>query len=408
MIYRVFIRRNLDGTLRRYRVVLVVIATGAAALLVFSAVIGQGAAAVSTSLSTDSAISSIRLDSMTSRGDSVQLTKPALDKVRAIDGVVAVEPWAQEALTPEDAALWLDKNTPLAFWGTPRIAAVQPKVVAGKDAVGPREILLPNRVGDRDYTSSVGRKFHFSYIVRTGVASGSPEPIDLLVVGVYDNSHPGQDGEIAAYISPKLVTLLVAAKAGLAKDRFNADAHVYPSAFVQVRDVSMVEKVQSRLVGEGYGASSIVSQVGALPRILQLLGYLNLAIAVALALLCVGAGLSIGSASLAQRGRDIGLLRALGWGRRRVLRSLMAEIGVFGVICAVLACLLGIALSFLANSVLGGSTVWGVEFVTGVRLPALAWLGIVLIGLPAAVVLGAVRPMARLARIDPDDALRQL
>lgn len=166
--------------------------------------------------------------------------------------------------------------------------------------------------------------------------------------------------------------------------------------------------VQSALANNQYNVSSIVSQVTQLPGLLQILSFMNSAIAILLLLFCLGFGISIGSAWLAQRGREIGLLRALGWTQRRVFKVLILEITAAGLACSIVGTLLGVLLSTVAGILLGGHTVYGIEFGQQITLPGWQWFVAVLFGLPIALGLGAIRPVSRLARVAPDDALRQL
>ena len=295
----------------------------------------------------------------------------------------------------------------MVYWATPRIAAVQPKIVAGRDVTAPDEIVLPDVVAGRDLTEVVGSTYPFQYTVRTGVDTGTANLVDLTVVGLFDNANPGSDGETAGYVSIELENVLIAAMDGLSADVFNPDSFNYPKAFVTVDSATNVPAVQGALTADGFAASSIVSQASELPRALSMLGAVNRGIAVALGLFCLGAGLAIGSAALALRGRDIGLLRAIGWTRRRVLNALVTEVAVAGAVCSVVAVVLGTLASLAITAGLQGSAL-GVTFADGVAAPDARLLVAVLLGLPAALTLGAWRPVRRLSAVEPDDALRQL
>jgi hypothetical protein len=412
MIDRTLILRNLWSSMGRYRVVLFFIATAAAALLLLSAVVGQGASNVSAQLSHNSAVSSLQIASASTTGNAVQLDRKTLAAVAAVAHVKSVDPWAQEGIIAQSESLWADPGTPLVFWATPRIAYAQPKIVSPLRArvanLAPDQILLPSRVGSKSFSKTVGKTFTFTYTVATGASSGVDQKISLAVVGLYDNSVPGNDGTSAVYISQSLESKLIAARAGLPHALSPGDSYVYPEAYVNVDGVDHVTAVQTALAKRGYNVSSIASQVTQLPGLLRLLSYLNTAIAVILLLFCFGSGISIGSAWLAQRGREIGLLRALGWTRARIFVDLVLEIGAAGVVCGIAGIATGLILSVLASLALSGRTVDGIEFADGVTLPGWYWFAGVLVGLPVALAIGAIRPVSRLARLAPDDALRQL
>lgn len=407
-----FIRRNLRSSTTRYRLVLVLMAVAAAALLLLSAVVGQGAAVLSEQLSHQSAVSSLKVTSASTSGTAVQLDAANLEKLATKKHVRSVDPWAQEGVMAQDSVLWAGPNTPLVFWATPRIAYAQPKIVDPKGGAAPAltgtQVIFPDQVGTKRFKGLVGKTFTFTYTVATGVDSGVDQEMKLTIAALYDNSVPGDDGQSAVYVSQSLESRLIAARNGLAHASTPGPGYVYPSAYVDVDDVSNVRRVQAKLAGQNYNVSSIASQVTQLPGLLRILSYLNVFIAITLLIFCLGSGIAIGSAWLSQRGREIGLLRALGWTRQRVFRSLVLEISAAGFICSIAGVIIGVITSTIASQLIAGRTVYGIEFATDLALPQWYWFVGVLIGLPIALALGAIRPVARLSRVAPDDALRQL
>lgn len=409
MINRMFVLCDLRLSLAKHRLMLVVIAAGAALLLLVSSVVGQGTSVASGQLPQPSGIGTIKLTSASVAGNAVQLTHEALDHVLGVRGVEAVQPWAQEGLMPESQELWADANTPLVFWATPRIRYAQPSLVAPRGpeaALADNEIILPATIGDKSFAACVERTFSFSYTVATGASRGESQLLDLRVAGLYDNSMPGARDQNEVFVSLPVEEKLIMARSGTPSEAGLAESYTFPAAFVDVTDADTAASVQSTLQAAGYGVSG-VSSVTAQPGALRLLGSVNAGLAVLLLLFCVGSGLAIGAAWLRRREREIGLLRALGWTRARIFTLLLAEIAGAGLLSALAGAALGVVASAVVSVLLGGASVFGVAFAGGVTLPNPTWLALVVVGLPVALAVGAIRPLRRLARTDPDDALRR-
>lgn len=103
--------------------------------------------------------------------------------------------------------------------------------------------------------------------------------------------------------------------------------------------------------------------------------------------------------SVQQRTREIGVLRAIGWPRSRVLRFILVEAGVLG--CIAIGC--GLLLALISASLL--ARVPAIREVTG---PLLTWQGLLIGAVPAGVatLLGGWYPAWRATRIPATEALR--
>ncbi|MEU9047816.1 MULTISPECIES: FtsX-like permease family protein [unclassified Kitasatospora] len=130
-----------------------------------------------------------------------------------------------------------------------------------------------------------------------------------------------------------------------------------------------------------------------------LLGFAGLAVLVGIFLI-----LNTFSMLVAQRTRELGLLRALGAGRRQVTRSVLTEALLLGVVGSTLGLGAGIGLAALLKSLISsfGVDLSGTALVINPLTPAAAYGVGVLVTLVAAYL-----PARRAARISPMAALRE-
>lgn len=104
--------------------------------------------------------------------------------------------------------------------------------------------------------------------------------------------------------------------------------------------------------------------------------------------------------SLVERYREFGVLRALGWSRRRLVALIFGE----AAIIAMLGALLGVGLAFVAVQLLAQ-----LPSLAGVLRPTYAaWVfGRAMLTAVAVTVLGALYPALRAARLSPQEAMRR-
>ena len=103
--------------------------------------------------------------------------------------------------------------------------------------------------------------------------------------------------------------------------------------------------------------------------------------------------------SVSERTREIGIKRAIGGSRRRIVRELVAEAGVIGAIGGFVGLALGALVVFLANEAGRSSGTSLFELTPGTALFAVAFSTI--LGMVAGIV-----PAWNAARLDPVAALR--
>ncbi|MFN8422699.1 MAG: FtsX-like permease family protein [Anaerolineae bacterium] len=103
--------------------------------------------------------------------------------------------------------------------------------------------------------------------------------------------------------------------------------------------------------------------------------------------------------SVLERTREIGVLRAVGWRRRRVVGRIALESLLLGAVGGVIGTALGVCLMLMMSFVPLFGDLLGAAYTPGVFLKAAA----VSLGLGA---LGSVYPAWRASRIAPAEALR--
>lgn len=181
------------------------------------------------------------------------------------------------------------------------------------------------------------------------------------------------------------------------------DAQWYASVLVTGDDT---DRISRDIAAEGFAVATAEQTVGDYKSIVNgILLLLNLLAAVAIAAAMFGI-INTLMMSIQERTRQIGMLRALGMGRRRIFTSVAMEAALLGVIGSVVA----VALGVLAGRLLGPLAL----DLAGLDLPGLQLfefsatsLAAIVVGVTFASLVAAMPPALRAARMDPMDALRE-
>jgi hypothetical protein len=330
--------------------------------------------------------------------------------MRRIPGVQDVKPSAQFGISVVgDPGL----SAAGAFWATPRVPWVQPRVTVAfpgiptDHALADDEVYLPDTHPGTTSTSLLGKRITIQYTKATGPSQGEAVEATVHVIGLFDNSMPGADGETAVYVSDSLFRTLLSAQLGLTQARPIPDGYAYPTVYVKASSTDRVAPVQSALVRMGFNAQSLAAQTQELPGVLRLVSRLDDVLGAVLLLFCVGVGLSLGGTWSALRRWDVGLLASLGWSRARILGSYTSEIFIIGLAVGLGSAVLGCLVSQALGLALSGHELLGATFSGGLVLPPPLWLIAVLVGIPLALMVGSVTRLLRLASLAPDVALRR-
>jgi len=399
------VRQNVAISLRRQRALLGLLVAIVAALLACNGVVGAGVSRYASTAQQRSALNLIELSSVASSARR-ELSDDTLREVASVPGVTGVYPWFQVDLSLSDSADWPDPGlNPGAIWGTPVIPGLEPRALQGSlPADGPAagQIALPHSVPGGTLDHLLGRDVTLEYTRVVGPGEGAPSRVTFRVVAIVDNGTPGDDGPSPSYVALESLRSMLSS----AGSQGNQPA-TYRTAYARVQGPDDVARVQTELASRGFAVSSLATRMSSLGGLFGILRLATWVFAALLALVCLAVGSAIGSAWVTQRTREVGLLKAIGWGPRRITGSLLLELGVVGLIASVIGSLLGTVLSLVL-------TAW-VAHAQIDLLPVEAWqtpglpLTLAAVAMvPVCIWIGSARSAIRVARVDADDALRDL
>jgi len=311
--------------------------------------------------------------------------------IRALPGVAAVDPQVQ---VPFEAVEFSGFGMPKIITGhvagadlgldSSRVAAAQGRLLTAADEGADVAVL----------GSDIAREF--------GVASG--ETIDLRgvpfeVVGVLEPTLSSPDSSalvpLAAAQELFIDTLPPTLGAALDPNTIATQFLVYPEAGAD--EAALADQIDALPAKVSTMTSAdFDQQVGSTTLIFN-----AIIIGVAVISLVVG-GLSVINTmamSVTERTREIGIKRAIGGSRRRIIRELVAEAGVIGIIGGVLGLALGAMVVFVANE--AGRSSGTILFDLTPSTAAFAVGFSTILGMVAGIV-----PAWSAARLDPVQALR--
>lgn len=216
-------------------------------------------------------------------------------------------------------------------------------VDAAQTAVGPGRILTRNVKEGRAFEPSeravavldlhYARFYDFAVGDEVDVGDSS-----FKVVGIVELTDTSQAAAANVYVPIADARRL----AGLPEDQVN-EVHV------QVREASDTDEVVSRIDGAVGQVSAITSD--SLVQVFGAVGRISARFSTIAGLVGLIAGLLLGWLALqglvAERRRDIGLLRAVGWRRRDVIRAFSTEAGLLSVVGALVGVLVGVGVVLL-------------------------------------------------------------
>jgi putative ABC transport system permease protein len=314
-----------------------------------------------------------------------------MDDLRTIDGVAAVVPSAS-TIAQELGAVQF--GPPDQVWGTP----------IGLD--GGRETYVPTIATGRALTTADEGKdvavIGSSIAGKRSAGVGDSITIDdrpFEVVGVYEPTLSTPDVTISVpFTTAQAVVhddLPLAIRDALNASDLVTSFTIYPAEGVD--DAALASTIEARvpgvkaLTGAAYD-KTVSSSVAVFNSIIVGIGVISLIVG----------GLSVINTmamSVAERTREIGIKRAIGARRRRIIRDLMTEAGVIGAIGGALGVVLGAVVVLLVNEAGRSSGTVLFELTPSTAIFALTFSTV--LGVVAGII-----PAWNAARLDPVAALR--
>ncbi|WP_156887519.1 FtsX-like permease family protein [Propionicicella superfundia] len=382
------IRAVMPRTLRRHAAWAVATALLSAASILVGSLLASSLSDEARRLNHDPGLTTIRVGSG-SNGAGRPVVAGDLPALRGIPAVADVTPFAQ---------IRIDIGEPARrMWLTPQVAALDPDIVAGVAPIRDDEILVPDAAAG---SLPLGTVHEF----RVTAAGRDPTAFRVTVVGTFDNSLPGYAGAEAVYTTNGLVSAVLTARSPAGTD---PDALGYDAAFVRVASVADVATVEEALRARGYATESVAGAAPSLSAGLSVLSWSSPVLVVIVAIVALMSGTVLGSGLRAERASEVGVLRALGWQRARIVRLYLCELTCVAAAVAITAVALGLGACW-ATSWLAAGREWA-----GVTIPATpspGWSHVVLtvVGVPAGAIVGGLRAVLAVAGRPPDDAIREL
>lgn len=395
---------NVRSMWRRYLGLTVLLAVAAAVCVTALGISDRADRAAHDRVQEGTANRSLTVDRLMERPDAKPLSSEAVRLLSALPGVAGVEPRAQVSFGYKDEqvpGVLLYATTPRPSLLPPLLATVRPQVFP----LGPGEIALPKQSQGSDLTPLLGQRITVSTTRATSAGEGTGESDTLRVVALFDPSWQ-LDGPGAAYADPATVVRWAAAKAGVTEAEFT-DSVGYDRITVLAGTAAGVPDVLHGIQAAGYAASSLQQELSALPGVLSLIRTVGQVLLVVLGIVALVGAVVVTGALSRQRAREIGILKALGFGNRSVLTMFVAETGLIGATGATLGALLGFAGAATAAAALRGKPELAPYLTDSLPLPDPArLLGVLLLTL-AVTVLGAWVPARRAAQLSPSDAIKE-
>ena len=316
-----------------------------------------------------------------------RISRDLIPKIEAVPQAAAVAPFVTgyAQVVGSDGKV-LSGGSPSAFAWISQQRLNPLHLVSGHAPVGDNQLVV-------DQGSFVDGHFHLGQKVRL-LPLGADQLFTVVGVMEYKSSNQeaqrlvalSQAGAARVFATTEVNQVFVAARSGTTNSQLVAAvAKVLPKGVEAETGAQFRTDLQNAL-------GSIVSFISTALRIFA---------AVAL---IVGAFIIYNTFSItvAQRTREMALLRAIGATRRQVTRSVVAESLVIGVVSSIAGTLFGLLLGWLALLLFASL---GVRLGTSIALPPGGLIAGVVLG-TAITLLAAVIPARRAARTPPIAALR--
>ncbi|MFT4158114.1 MAG: FtsX-like permease family protein [Microbacterium sp.] len=393
----------LPGLLRRYRALVLVAVAGIAIVGSIVPLASNTAASAATAKEGlgSPALSAVMLSaSGGTNAPEKPLNGASLEEIASVEGVDSAVGWSQALLTVQHGSAVIFPNL------TPRFPPLQPALIAGREPVKAGELVLSAALVD-ELGIDLGDTTVATY--NTYVSAGVQEGVDVevTIVGEYDATTTGIDGDLAAYGDPAWVNVVLAAQQGVPPGEQAVKGVSFQYVYVIAKSRDNVSAVVEQLRALGYTASSLSALLSGVEPVQAVLDLLRVIMASLLViLLLVVAGTAASSLLVSKRG-EIGLLRAFGWPRRHVLLAFILQFGALGAVIGGMGAALG-AGGLAILSLLFPDGIFGLPVEVGLSPTSIGVLAVFLVAPPLLFALSAALPALRAASTPPDEVLRDL
>ncbi|RZB20065.1 FtsX-like permease family protein [Streptomyces sp. F001] len=332
------------------------------------------------------------LDEVVPSGATATLPAALADRVARVDGVAAARAEAEatnitvvnadnESVGPTTGAPTIGTN-----WNPSDRSPVE--LTSGHAPHGPAEALIDSETADR-------RNVRIGDVVTVIAAPGSFR-VEVVGIVTFTTTNPG--AALVFVDTPTAQTKLLGVE--------GAATSITVDAADGVSDTTLKQRVAAALGADRYSfrtadeqAESDVEQLGGFLDVIKyvMLGFAGVAVLVGVFLI-----VNTFSMLIAQRTRELGLLRALGADRRQVRRSVLTEALLLGLVGSTLGLAAGIGLAAGLIELMGllGMNIKSTEMVIGWGTPLAAYV----VGVGVTFV-AAYLPARRAAGVSPMAAL---
>jgi putative ABC transport system permease protein len=329
--------------------------------------------------------------------ERVTTTIPAaeVDTIRGIPGVAS----ATGVAFADGARLIGSNGKVVSSAGPPRFGADWPSQSGN---VRLREGRGPTADNEIAINASLAKAGNVKVGDTVGVLTLQPrKPFTIVGVFGYPGGEDSQGGsQVIAFTLPVAQELML----GQAGAFSNVDVKAAPG----VSDEQLRDRVASAL-GSGYqvktGQQLADEQASSLQQVLKFFNYILIGFASVSLFVAIFLILNTFSIIVAQRTRELALLRAIGANRRQVIGSVLLEAVVVGLLASVIGLALGVGAGALLAKVFASFGGGGL-ILAPLAVPMAAWISAFVVGV-GVTVLAALIPALRASRIAPVAAMRE-
>jgi putative ABC transport system permease protein len=322
------------------------------------------------------------------------LTPSDVDRIRAVDGVAS----ANGVVFGEGARLIGANGKTVASVGPPRFGADWPSQADDLELRDGRGPAADNEIA---INAALANAAAVKVGDQVGVLTLQPRKTFTLV-GIF--GYPGGRDSLGG---SQLVTFTLPVAQELILGQPGVFSNVDIKTAPGVTDEQLRDRVAAAL-GDGYvvktGQQLADDEASALGEALTFFNYILIGFASVSLFVAVFLILNTFSIIVAQRTRELALMRAIGASRNQVIGSVLLEAVAIGLLSSVIGLALGIGVGALLARVFSNFGGGGLEL-AGLGVPLAAWISAFAVGIGVTVV-AAMIPAIRAARIPPVAAMR--